>query len=353
MKQADLQTYLLKNAAEKLIPLHCLFELTYRCNLNCLYCYITKNKKKELEKAKVFGILRQLKEAGCFYLTFSGGEPLIRKDFFEIADYARKLKFALRIFTNATLVNESIADKLGNLKPISVEISLCGFKDMHEEMTQVKGSFDKTVKAIRLLRERNVEVLVKMTLTKQNVSQVWKLKRFVKKELGVKWRGIGGNFLVSPCDDGNKRPLQYRLNDEQLKKYIKEEKEEFRSVGKEYKPKKVKKNDILCGAGRSGCNITPSGELNPCAQIRLKNNCLNGHNLSDVWQYHPELNYIRSLRVNDLSECRKCELLSYCFYCPGIARLEQGSFLSKLPEACRLAKIRKEIYSEVNDGQKE
>lgn len=347
MAKSDAQQILFKKAVKKLIPLHCLFEITYRCNLDCIHCYIVKNRKREMNKKQIFNILEQLRDAGCLYLTFSGGEPLMREDFFEISGYVRRLNFALRLFTNGTLINEKVADKIKNLYPVSVEISLYGFKDTHEKITQVKGSFEKTVKAIEMLRQRGVKVFVKAILMRQNVNGIWQLQNFVKEKLKAKWRGIGGGLLISPCDDGNRRPLNYRLTEGQLKEYIQEEMKQFKSLEKDYKPRKVRQNEALCGAGFATCNITPYGELNPCVQIRLKDNKVN-NNLVDIWKNHHQFNYFRSLRVKDLPECKNCELLPYCFRCPGIALLECGSFLAKLPEACRQAKIRKEIYEQRN-----
>ena len=64
-----------------------------------------------------------------------------------------------------------------------------------------------------------------------------------------------------------------------------------------------------------------------------------------VWKEHREIKRLRSLHMFDRKECRNCQFISYCFICPGIALLEKGSLLSKLPEACRQAKIRKEVYA--------
>lgn len=340
---------LFEKATRKLIPLHCLFELTYKCNLNCIHCYIVKSRKREMGSRGIFNILKQLKEAGCLYLTFTGGEIFIRKDFFEIAEYARRLNFALRLFTNGTLIGKKVAEKIEALYPISVEVSLYGFKDTHEKIAKVKGSFDKTIRAINLLRERNIRVLVKATLMRQNVDEIFKLQEFVKGKLKAGWRGIGGGLLISPCDNGNRKPLNYRLTDEQLRRYIKEEFKQLESLGKEYKPRKLRQNETLCGAGLATCNITPYGKLNPCVQIRLKDNNLKGKPFMELWRKHKEINRLRNLNMIDKKDCMECELISYCFVCPGIAFLEKGSFLAKLPEACRQAKIRKELYENIQN----
>jgi len=347
MLSSTFQHPLIKKVSQKLIPLHCLFELTYKCNLKCIHCYIVKSKKRELNKLGVFKILEQLKKLGCLYLTLTGGEIFVRKDFFEIAEYARRLNFAIRLFTNGALINKEIANKIRDLKPISIEISLYGFRDTHEKVTRVKGSFDKTVTAIKLLRERNTKVFVKAIIMRQNIDEIWELIRFVENDLNVTWRGTDSRLLLFPCDDGDRRPLSYRLTDGQLREYMKEELKQLRFFGGGFKPKKAKDNEVLCGAGLMSCNISPYGEINPCAQIRLKkDNNLKNKSFMEIWKVNDEIKRLRSLRMKDRKDCWDCELISYCFVCPGIALSECGSLLAKLPEACRQARIRKEVYEE-------
>ena len=343
---ASIKSYrtLYGKAAKELIPLYCLFELTYRCNLNCVHCYIVKNRKKEINKYEVFNILEQLKKAGCLYLTFSGGEIFIRKDFFEIANYAQKLNFALRLFTNGTLIDEKIANKIRSLNSVSVEITLYGFEKTHEEVTQAKGSFSKAIKAIRLLKKREIKVFAKTVLMKQNADEIWKLKDYAKRTLKIGWMGTGGSFLLSPCNDGNRKPLNYRPSDEQLKDYIKEE---LQQLGKSYKPRKVEGDERLCADFLTSCSITPYGEVNPCVQIKFKkNNDLNNRPFMQIWRDNEEIKRLRGLRMKDKKDCWGCNLINHCLVCPGVALLECGSLLAKLPEACRQAKIRKEIYEE-------
>ena len=189
---------ILKKVATNFVPLTCLFELTFNCNLSCKHCYVVRRKTEELSTMEVFNILEQLKNAGCLNLVFSGGEIFTRKDFFEIAAYARKLNFAINLYTNGTLIDDKVADKIRKLNILRVEISLYGLRDTHDKITQNKGSFDRAVKGIRLLMERKIKVVVKALLVAQNISKIWKLQEFVMEDLRAIWRNLGGGLFISP-----------------------------------------------------------------------------------------------------------------------------------------------------------
>jgi radical SAM protein with 4Fe4S-binding SPASM domain len=321
-----------------------LLELTYRCNLRCIHCYIIEGGKDELTTNQFFNVLEQLKDLGTLYLIISGGEPLVRPDFFEIAEYARKLNFSLRIFTNATLVTSKVADKIKRLKPIGVEVSLYGLEKTHDEITRIKGSFKRSINGIKLLKKRGVNLLVKCTLLRQNIHEIWELKKFVEKELKVKMRGVGGGLVISPCDDGDCRPLNYLPTDEQLKWYMEEEKKYFkRNLKQRLEYKKVDPNSNLCGSGITAINITPYGEVNPCVQVRTRNK-INGKSIRDIWVNGKEFKLLRQTKERDLKNCINCEYRKYCFRCAGISYLLTGSFTKPYPDACRQAKIRKEVY---------
>lgn len=331
---------LVQRHASNLHPLHGVFELTYKCNLSCRHCYVVRRKQPELNTAQIKGLIRQLKNVGCLYLTLTGGEVFLRDDFFEIAEYARQLNFALRIFTNGTLINSKIIDRLKSLDP-TVEISLYGFKNIHDKITRVKGSFDKTINAIKLLKKEKIHVKVKNMVMRQNVAEVFSLKKYLTDKLKVEQ---GSAFLISGSDDGSTKPLACRLDDGQLRRYLCKSMQEIKTLKREVTVlKKVNLDETLCGMGCATCNITPYGELNPCLQMRL-NVLIGKKTLWDVWKNNSQINNARYLRVKDRKACVHCELIQYClFYCPGMVLVEGKKIEDKFDEACRIAKILKNI----------
>jgi MoaA/NifB/PqqE/SkfB family radical SAM enzyme len=136
------------------------WELTYRCNQRCSHCYLdvlspNARVSDELTTAECLRIVDDLAAAGALNLALSGGEPFLRRDLFHIAAYARSKGFLLRIFSNGLLITPALADRMAALHPYAVEVSLYGADaQTHDAITSRPGSFGRTVRALRLLRER-------------------------------------------------------------------------------------------------------------------------------------------------------------------------------------------------------
>src|SRR5215208_4107221 len=97
------------------IPISVHFDLTYRCNERCEHCYLDHEDHGEMTSGEVKDVLDQLASAGTLFLTFSGGELLLRKDFFELLAHARQLQFDVKIKTNAMLIAKADADRIREL----------------------------------------------------------------------------------------------------------------------------------------------------------------------------------------------------------------------------------------------
>jgi len=102
------------------IPLGVQFDLTYRANERCVHCYLDHDGRDEMTTAEIKDLLEQMAEAGVFFLTFSGGEIMMRRDFFEIVEHARRLSFCVKLKTNAVMVRQSEADRIQALALDSV-----------------------------------------------------------------------------------------------------------------------------------------------------------------------------------------------------------------------------------------
>jgi len=152
------------------IPINVQVDLTYRCNERCVHCYLDHDDHGEMTTGEIKGLFDQLAEAGVLFLNLSGGEIFLRRDFFEILEHARALKFCVKLKTNGVLIREQDAERIRSLGVSSVQISIYSHRpDVHDAITKIRGSFERSVRAIRLLRAGGLKVTIANVLMLHNL----------------------------------------------------------------------------------------------------------------------------------------------------------------------------------------
>lgn len=183
------QDPVLIKSLDKKIPLRATMYLTWSCNQRCIHCYDALPKSDDWSLQRIKEKIGYLASKGCLFLSFSGGEPLLRKDFFQIAEYAKKKNFALALETNGSLITKENIKKLKDLNFAHVRVSIFGgTKSTHEQITKVFGSFDKTINTLKLLKENDIKSMIQFVCLKENeheLDQVKKLASLLKIELKV------------------------------------------------------------------------------------------------------------------------------------------------------------------------
>jgi len=155
-------------------------EITERCNNNCVHCGINLPADdfgaaaREFPTEAIKEILHEAASLGCLTVRFTGGEPLLRKDFEEVYLYARKIGLKVLLFTNATLMTPPLAELFSRLPPLEkIEVSVYGMqKTSYESITRTPGSFEAAWRGINLLLERKVPFVVKSALLPPNREEV-------------------------------------------------------------------------------------------------------------------------------------------------------------------------------------
>ena len=160
---SDFSLRLHQKVVGKRIPLVGSLEVTERCNLSCVHCYINLPagdqgaRKRELNAVEIYDILDQIVEEGCLWLLLTGGEPFVRPDFLEIYTYAKKKGLLITLFTNGTTITPRIADHLAEWRPFAIEITLYGHsQETYERVTGVQDSYERCRRGIELLQEREL-----------------------------------------------------------------------------------------------------------------------------------------------------------------------------------------------------
>lgn len=318
------------HAREQSIPLNVLLELTHRCNLRCRHCYVDTDREPELTTLEVEELLLQLANAGTLILTLTGGEIMLRPDLVRIINAARQLKFAVRLLTNGTLIDEAAADAIAATHPVDVGISVYGARaETHEFITRIDGSFDTATRAIRLLADRDVSVRLKCVLMRQNMAEYQDIIELAR-ELGAT---VQFDPHVSPRNDGDTDPLRFRLDHDDLIRVIGEE-------GPQTAP--GAEDSIMCSAGRDMSSISPSGTIYPCLQLPIPLGSLREQSFQEVWRNSPAAAALRDFRLNQTDKCADCSDLPYCRPCLGLNHVEAGDVRRPAPSSCNAASARKE-----------
>lgn len=315
-------------------PMSIHFELTQKCNLRCVHCLFIHDSRNELSTHEIYKILQQLRDLGVFSLSLSGGEIFMRKDIEEILDFLKVQRFVVTLYTNGTLLNRKLIDKISTLNPFSVEISIYGATaDVHDAITRKTGSFQKTIESIKKLSEAHVPVIFKGFLLKDNFHQRWQMAELADS-LGV-LRAFDFNLI--PMENGSISNLSTGLAIKQLRKIYQEVATEGlilrNNVNIKGRDSQLPKGgSVICNPGRiNGC-ISSNGDVFPCPIVRIQMGNLKEKSFEEIWNTDI-IDPLRHMKVEDMKDCSNCETLEYCNRCPGVAYLETGDYLGPAPSA--------------------
>ncbi|HLJ76412.1 MAG TPA: radical SAM protein [Acidobacteriaceae bacterium] len=304
------------------VPLGAHLDITWRCNERCVHCYLDHDQKGEMTTDEIRGVLRQLADSGTLFLAISGGEPLLRRDCFEILEYARSLRFNVKLKTNAVMIGEEQAARIRQLGIEQVQISVYShLPEIHDAITKLPGSLRRTTEAIRRLRAHGVRVSITNVLMKHNYGNARGVKRLAE-ELGVQFVI---DPTITPMLSGDRSIMSLGISGAQLEEVL--HTEEFVGDVNEYcAPVSSAEEDVLdgysCSAGHTLAYISPFGDVFPCVAFPMPCGNLRQQSFREIWWHSPALTELRSVRVRDLHTCSHCGHNSYCSRCPGLAYME-------------------------------
>jgi radical SAM protein with 4Fe4S-binding SPASM domain len=311
-----------ERAFELGVPLGIHLDVTYRCNERCVHCYLDHDDHGELTTVEIKNILDQLAEAGTFFLTLSGGEVLMRRDFFEILEYARGLMFNVRIKTNGVMIGAAEAQRIRELGVEQIQISIYSHRpEVHDGITKLPGSLKKSIRAIRFLKSQGLKVVIANVMMTANLGDHAGVQALAR-ELGVTYTL---DPTITPKIDGDMSILSLRIPGSELNAVF-HNKDLVGNVEEFCAPPPPPGDDIMeavpCSAGHTAAYITPYGDVFPCVQFPLPTGNLRQKRFLDIWQNSAELHDVRSIRAKDLPVCSTCSHVGSCTRCPGLAYME-------------------------------
>jgi radical SAM protein with 4Fe4S-binding SPASM domain len=304
------------------LPLSVQLDVTYRCNERCVHCYLDHDDHGEMTTAEIRSVLDQLASAGVFFLTLSGGEVLMRMDFFAILEYARSLLFCVKIKTNAFMIREKEADRMRELGVHAVQVSVYSHRpEVHDGITKLPGSLKRSVAGMRLLKSRGLKVIVANVLMRRNLNDYAGVKALAQ-ELGAEYTI---DPTITPKMDGDRSILPLGIGEEDLRQVFRNS-ELVGNVEEFCAPPPRVDDDVLdglpCSAGHTACYISPYGDLYPCVQFPLPSGNVRKQKFLEIWRHSAQLKEVRTITARNLPVCSTCSHVGSCTRCPGLAYME-------------------------------
>ncbi len=330
------------------IPLSGMIEVTYRCPLACLHCYNNLPmgdavaRAQELTVEEHHRILDEIAEAGCFWLTYTGGEIFARKDFFDIYRYAKQKGFLITLFTNGLLINERVANTLAEWRPFSIEISLYGAtRETYARLTRRPDAYDRVMRAIHLLLERQLPLKLKTVAVTLNRHEVYAMQR-IAEDLGVPFKF---DPHINARIDCSHSPLATRLSPEEVveldlrdPKRCQEWVDLLQRVQKPAAPVMQRSPLYLCGGGVTAFAIDPYGRLSICVLSHRDTYDLRRGSFREGWERF--FGQIRARTITRPTKCTRCGIRPMCVTCPATSELEHGDPEKPVDYFCHIAHLR-------------
>lgn len=325
-----------------------MLELTRKCNLRCRHCYATPHDgRKELTYNEILETIDKLRNLGTLFLTVTGGDPTVNKNFFDILKYATDKRMAVQILTNAVLIDTELAEKISKLNVFHVSVSMYGATaETHDNVTGRRGSWEKAIRAVNLLQDKKIFTVVKFIIMKINVHEYDLMIKLAKK-MGFKYKV---NVAIRPRDNLSLDTSALRISEKELAHVFHDQ---FENLFHE-KPTREDRSDLLCSCARTIMCINAYGDVYPCVSWPISAGNIRDIDLGSIWTGSPLFKAIRNkFHLKNLHTCPECALRPYCNRTAGNAYVETGDLFGPSPSACIEALTWKKTYNQIHEINEE
>ena len=344
--EPNLVTYLHRKGRQLGLPISGNFELTSRCNFNCPMCYVHSKEndknciKSELTAQQWLKIAKDAKDRGMVFALLTGGEPLIRKDFFDIYYGMQEMGIVISINTNGSLLKGEILEKFLENPPFRFNISLYGgSNDTYRDMCGI-GAYDDVKESIRALRNAGVEVSLNLSITPYNHHDLERIYNDAK-ELNVNVRassymypsirvngdqyGCGNRFSPKEAAEAIVKWDKLRFSEEEFKARA-EHLANFMQESSDGCPVEVEEG-VKCRAGSSSFWMTWDGRMLPCGIMTEPIAYPLETGFNEAWDSILK----QTADIRTPAKCSACQYKNVCGVCAAVCYTETGSF-DQVPE---------------------
>jgi heme b synthase len=338
------------------IPKWIAWESTQRCNLRCVHCRCSSDLQAaegDFTTAEAFKLIDDICELSTPVMVLSGGEPLLRKDIFEIAKYGTGKGLRMCMATNGVLVTDEICEKMKEADIKMVSLSLDGpSAEVHDNFRGSPGAFDGTVRAAGLFKKHGIKFLINSSFTKRNQPHIADTFRLAKSLGATAWY----MFMIVPTGRGEEimnELISKEDYEELLTWHYEQEKHEDQILMRPtcaphyYRivPQMAKKEGVKferrsltfstgggkgCIAAQSICLIDCFGNVKPCSYFPMTAGNVKTEKFRDIWENSPLFQDLRNFKSYK-GKCGECEFINVCGGCRARAYAVSGDYLAEEP----------------------
>lgn len=330
------------------------FELTERCNNNCIHCCINEPQnsgevmRRELSSQEWKHLLDQAANLGALTVRFTGGEPLLREDFADLYMYARRLGMRVMLFTNARLISVELADLFSRIPPLeAIEVTVYGMKEeSYESVSRSPGSYLEYKRGIELLLEKKIPFIVKGVLFPQTISEMDEFFAWAKTIPAMRDLPSLAMFLElrhrRDSEHKNRRIAQLRIEPEKAMEILALKPDLYRRETSRFCMKfldEPSKKIFTCNAGNKIC-VDAYGKIQFCLGLRHPQTTVDSRccSLEEVLKVKvPQLRELVSGNPSFIEKCGRCFIRSLCEQCPVKSWTEHGDLDTPVEYNCRIA----------------
>ncbi len=333
MIQGDYRAFL-ERSRNRRVPLKVSVELTGRCNFRCQHCYQTGfTGQGDVPSSRLLELLEELAGLGTLFLALTGGEPLLRHDWYLIARKARDLGFEVHLLTNGSLIDEETVERLRDLSLI-VDMSFHAADPVaFDTVTRSTGSFQIVREAVCRLASAGVTVNLKCPVTRLNAHRL--------EDVAVFGRQLGVNTVffaeLYPRRDGDPFPQSLQVSGVDLLHFFSSPHFKGSRPTPEISLRSGDQN--VCGAGTYVASVTARGDVYGCEMLPVSAGNIMQQSFREIWEGSEVFQHYRALLWKHLEACADCPRSAYCNRCMGQVFLTNQSLTGPSRVACQRAAL--------------
>ena len=357
MKRKEMTSYMKNNKTEPYLatyfhskgrklglPIAGNFELTARCNFNCPMCYVhmstdeVEKQGSELTAAEWIAIAEEAKNKGMIFALITGGEPFVRKDFFQIYNAMKAMGLIVSINSNGSLLEGEILEQLLENPPCRINVSLYGgCNETYQRMCGI-SAYDRVLKNIIRLKENGIDICINLSITQYNCEDIEKIyETALKHNIQVR----GSSYMYPPVRlNKMQNGCGNRLSPEESAKYsvmwdrLRFTEEEFQIRAENMKkmqmigenecidPDVDTNSDVKCRAGSTSFWITWDGQMRPCGMLPGPTAYPLEVGFAEAWDQIRQ----DTSKITLPSQCATCSKKEICGVCAAVCITETGRF---------------------------